>query len=115
MHSTKLQCVYNTQISPTHLFCAAEQDAGKNCSVNSAMLHGALEQEAKKNVFIRDMGGEVRKAGCYRVHWTLARTSANTFVQTAVGVLAAMKFRLSVLHVILNKKTTFLALIVSVC
>lgn len=95
------------QIGATHLFCAAEQDVETNCSMNSTMLHGALEQEAKKNAFIRDMGGEVWRAGSYRVHWTLAKASANTFVQTAWDFLTAIKFRLSVFCVILNIKLHF--------
>lgn len=86
MHSTDLQCTYNAQMCSARLSCAAEQDVEKKKrSMNSATLHSALEQEAKKNAFITAMEDEVCRAGCYRLDWILARASANTFVQTAVG------------------------------
>lgn len=77
--------------------------------MNSATLHSALEQEAKKNAFITAMEDEVCRAGCYRLDWILARASANTFVQTAVGFffLRETKFRLSVLYIFLNKRIDF--------
>lgn len=71
------------------------------------MLHSALAAEAKKNAFIMDLEDEVCGAGCYRLDWILARASANTFVQTAVGFLTATKFRLSVLYIFLNIKLDF--------